>query len=399
MNILYYCSEYPPCQAGGIGTVTKIVAESLTQKGHNVYVVGYYPTNNSLPEYSVINGVYVYRYNKGYRTGLLKRAIFTILSKCHLSHWVIQKELTYTEEEIKKIIKNKSIDILELTDYYSFIPYSTGALKFCKFSVPTVLRVHGSASFLINHMQRSNAIISENDATHFKRCDHLCAVSKYSLKYIQDNFDVSCFKSQSVIYNPIDNHFINATPVSKSDDVLFVGKLIKEKGCFSLLKAFNICAARYPKMRLHLVGAGDIEKAMSYIDPKFIDRVHFLGYCTKEQIKCEIDNCIFACIPSFFENFSMAVLEIMGRQRALIYTERTSGNEIIDNGVNGYTVNPEDVSEIAEKMSQLYKDINLRNSIANKGFLTILDKFSEEVIVQKLETNYKNIINGYCCND
>lgn len=39
MNILYLCDEYPPAKTGGIGTVTKVVAEAMVQKGHTVYVL------------------------------------------------------------------------------------------------------------------------------------------------------------------------------------------------------------------------------------------------------------------------------------------------------------------------------------------------------------------------
>ena len=39
MNILYLCDEYPPAKTGEIGTVTKVVAEAMVQKGHTVYVL------------------------------------------------------------------------------------------------------------------------------------------------------------------------------------------------------------------------------------------------------------------------------------------------------------------------------------------------------------------------
>ena len=45
MKILFYCNEYPPYPTGGIGSVTKIVAEELVKRGHEIFVVGYYPYN------------------------------------------------------------------------------------------------------------------------------------------------------------------------------------------------------------------------------------------------------------------------------------------------------------------------------------------------------------------
>lgn len=309
MNILFYCNEYPPYKTGGIGTVTKIVTEALAKRGHNTYVVGYYPSNTTLPEYTEINGVHVYRYNLGYQCGKFRKLLFSLLLKLHCTRHIIQKELSFTEKKISELIEQKSIQIIELTDFYTFNTQSSGILNYTKFPVPTILRVHGSASFLNSLQGITNQTIKTNDTRHFNRCAHICAVSKYSLKYVQENFDMVHFKTQSVIYNPIEEFFLNPTPPSNSNDILFIGKLTKTKGCYSLLKAFNICAEKYPDMQLRLAGNGDIEKAKSYVNPQFLDRVHFLGFCNREQIQKEIDNCAFACIPTYFENFSMVALE------------------------------------------------------------------------------------------
>lgn len=392
MNILFYCNEYPPFKSGGIGTVTKIVAEALVKRGHNIYIIGYYPTNTTLPEYSEINGVHIYRYNLGYRDKKWKHFLFMILVKLHLAHLIVNKELVFTENKIETLILNENIDILEITDYYDFNLYPDKHRTFKQFCIPTVLRIHGSVSFLQDLIKHQlNHKTKENDSKHFNRCDHLCAVSEYSLKYIQENFDTSHFKTQSVIYNPIEEYFLNPTQSSNSNDILFIGKLTETKGCYSLLKAFNICAEKFPNIQLRLVGNGNIKKAKSYIDPQFTDRVHFLGFCNREQIKKEIDNCIFACIPSFFETFGMVAIEIMGRQRTLIFTERTSGKEIILNDINGYTVNPENIEEIAQKINILYTNQNKRESLSTCAYNTVLQNFTTMNIIEKLENLYFSI--------
>lgn len=392
MNILFYCNEYPPYKTGGIGTVTKIVAEALAKRGHNISVVGYYPTNTTLPEYSKINEVHVYRYNLGYRDKKWKHILFMILVKLHLGYLIVNKELVFTENKIETLISKENIDILEFTDYYDFNLYPSKNRVFKRFNVPTILRIHGSVSFLQDSIKHQlNHKAKENDSKHFNRCDHLCAVSKYSLKYVQENFDTSHFKTLSVIYNPIEECFLNPTQSSNSNDILFIGKLTETKGCYSLLKAFNICAEKYPDMQLRLAGNGDKGKAKSYIKPQFLDRVHFLGFCNREQIQKEIDNCAFACIPTYFENFSMVALEIMGRQRALIFTERTSGKEIINDGENGFLVNPENVEEIAQKINLLYTNKDKRKSLSTYAYNTVLENFTTTAIIKKLENLYFSI--------
>lgn len=394
MNILFYCDEYPPYRTGGIGTVTKIVAESLASKGHNIFVLGYYPKNKDLPQYAEINGVHVYRYNRSVFFQFIKKKIYPFFYKLKCTTFIIQKELSFIEKIIKKTIREKNIHILELTDFYSFNMQSSGILNFQDFGIPTVLRVHGSASFLANLRGSSSAIISKNDSLHFKRCNHICAVSNYSLCYVRNNFDFSHFLTQKVIYNPIEDLFLNRTPPSKSDDILFIGKLTETKGCYSLLKAFNVCAEKFPKLQLRLVGGGDIEKAKSYVKSEFLHRVHFLGFCNREQIKMEIDNCLFACMPTYFETFGMVALETMSRQRAVIYTERTSGREIIIDGKDGFTVDPTNIDAIVERIVKLYTDKKCRDEIANQAYLKIYNNFTASKIVNQLESYYKSLVNS-----
>ena len=95
MNILFYCSEYPPYKTGGIGTVIKIIAERLVLSGHNVYVIGYYSSQCIKDTYEFDNGVHVYRYNLGYRSSYFLSKCFSILHKLKLSGTIFKKELSF----------------------------------------------------------------------------------------------------------------------------------------------------------------------------------------------------------------------------------------------------------------------------------------------------------------
>lgn len=392
MNILYYCNEYPPFKTGGIGSVTKIVGEELAKRGHNVYVVGYYPYSDDLPEYSDINGVHIYRLNIGLRRGFIRRNIFRILHRLSLSNCIIQRELDYTENFIQELIVEKNIDILELTDFYTFNS-AHRKLKFRKFNIPTILRVHGSISFInsLSGIRQKGCEI--NDALHFMRCDFLSAVSNYSLKYVENNFNTEHFIGKNVIYNPIEEEFLNqSNKLVDNKTILFVGKLTETKGCYSLLKAFNHVAPKYRDWKLIMVGKGDQKEAESFINPENKAQVSFLGFCSRDQLKQQIDNCSFVCIPTYFENFSMAALEVMARQKALIFTERTSGKEVVNDGDDGLLVNPENIEQIAEKISLLIEYPDLRNKIADNAYLKVKNNFLTPVICNKIETFYKGII-------
>lgn len=391
MNILFYCSEYPPFTTGGIGSVTKIVAELLVKRGHKVFVVGYYPDVQNLPEDSVVNGVRVLRLHKRFRDNCLATRFIQVLSKLGCSKPIVQSELTYTELFIEQLIKEQGIDIVELTDYYSF-NWQAKSLKYRRFPVPTVLRIHGCCSFILEGKGFDNTAAKINDQHHFNRCDYISAVSQYSLDYIYRNFSTNHFKKKIVIYNPIEDSFLSASSEADKNVILFVGKLTETKGCYSLLKAFNLLAGKYPDLEVRMAGNGDKATALSFVAPEYQERVKFLGFCSRQQIQQEIDRCGFACIPTYFENFSMVALEILGRGKALIYTERTSGKEIIQDGENGLLVNPEDIGQIKDKIEMLITDNSVRHRLSDNGFNTVKTKFVASRIVSELEKFYSEII-------
>ena len=393
MNILFYCSEYPPFPTGGIGSVTKIIAETLVKRGHNVSVVGYYVRLNDLPFYSQINGVNIYRLHKSYCDGKIRTLAFKILHRLSLSKFIVQKEVNYTECFIVDLIEKKNIDIFEITDYYSFNERAKD-LQYKKFAIPTILRIHGCCSFIQALKGIDNFQTKKNDQRHFERCDYLSAVSQYAMNYIKANY-ITHFMREVVIYNPIEDSFLNLSQSPESSNViLFIGKLTETKGCYSLLKAFNVCAAINTDLELHLIGKGNIDKARLYIKPEYRNRVKFLGFCSRETISDEIDKCAFACIPSYFENCSMVALEIMARSRALIFTERTSGKEIIDNGVDGFLVNPEDINQIADKINILVSNLTLRRKIELNAYLKVYKNFVVLKIIDKIE-NFYNLVYEY----
>lgn len=391
MNILYQCSEYPPFRNGGIGTVTKIVAEEMARRGHNVYVIGHYPEMEGHELIEKINGVIVYRYNCGLRHGYFKGQLSHILNRLHLIGYILQKEVNWFEKKIENLIKKHNIDILEMVDFYEFNNHNAH-LNFHRFAVPTVLRVHGSASFILQNSGKSHPYAKDNDIAHFARTDYLCSVSKFSENYIKENFSISNFKRVQVIYNPIEKSFLKHNIPSNKNSILFIGRLIQTKGAYTVAAAFGRIVEKYPEWRLRMAGGGNIEALRKTISPLVQKNVDFLGFCNRQKIMEEIDNCSFSCIPSFFENFSMVPLEIMGRTRAVIFTNRTSGNEIINSGVDGYTVDPEDIDEVFEKMKNLIEDKNLCNQFAERGYEKIVSDFCEDEIGKTLENFYAE-----CC--
>tara|TARA_R100001369_G_scaffold69766_2_gene97395 strand:+ start:820 stop:2037 length:1218 start_codon:yes stop_codon:yes gene_type:complete len=396
MKILFYCDEYPPAHHGGIGSVVKIVAEALAKKGHEVHIIGTYRYGHKLPHFSIINNVNVYRlthfnYLK-YVPKVARRLINKLLLELHVLNFKAKKSILKTEDFIEKVVKDKNIACIELVDYMELLQYLKEEIAFKRYQVPTLMRVHGSLSFIGKHMDSINPIWLKNDINNFDRCDKIIAVSRFSSNFVLEYLDLKRNNVQ-VIYNPIEHRFLSETPIKKhTNNILFIGKITETKGVFSLIKAFNEIAANYPNYTLNLVGSGNLSKAKSFVDPKFLDRVHFSGFINRNQIIKMIDESVFCVIPSYFETFGMVAIEIMARGKALIYSERTSGSEIIDHLVNGLLVEPTDIEDIKKQMKFLLDNENIRYDLGIAAQKKVKNNFLLDKIVIDLEETYANSI-------
>ena len=392
MNILYYCDEYPPARNGGIGTVVKLVAEAIAKRGHRVFVAGTYWEGEGKETVEEINGVTIIRWHKGSYDTIGIRACNLVKGGERSKTTKTQRILNRTQSLLEDVIKKHRIDVLEMPDYVDAFIHNDGIVfPLRRFSVPMIVRVHGSVSFLYYHLEGvGNEEKKKQDKVLFDQADAICAVSEFSKRYVEERL---CFnKPIDVIYNPIDASAFESPKESEGQNILFFGKIAKMKGVFSLIKAFNMVAEKNLQVRLRLVGSGDIEGARRLVNPQFADRVELVGFVPHERIADEIDAALFCVLPSYFENFSMAALEVLAHRKALIYTQMASGKELIDDGENGFLVDPNDVGQIAEKMELLLSDAGLRHRLAENGYEMCRSRFSTETIIPQMEQYYQSVI-------
>lgn len=392
MNILYYCDEYPPARNGGIGTVVRIVAEAMSQRGHKVFVAGKYWEGKGQETIEQINGVTVIRWHKGkYNSICLK--LKSLFGRWYKNNRKPQLVFSRTQQLIKDTVAKYRIDLVEVPDYVDdFVHHNNMVTPNWDHTVPKLVRVHGSVSFLRHYLRGvPDEKKIEQDQAFLRQSDAICAVSVFSKEYVQNYLCKG--RAIETIYNPIESHWFDAkSNASQSQTILFFGKIAKMKGAFSLIEAFNFVASDFPDIKLKLVGSGNVDFAKRIVNPKYSDRVSFSGFIPQERIKEEIDNALFCVLPSYFENFSMAALEVLARYRALIYTTRASGPELISDMENGMLVDPDDIEGLAERMKLLISDSSLRTRLAGAGYKVCKERFSTDVIIPQLEEYYVGLI-------
>ncbi len=159
--------------------------------------------------------------------------------------------------------------------------------------------------------------------------------------------------------------------------ILSVSALKHAKALDVLIRAFAALHTRHPELNLVLVGEGILRRELEELACKLglREKVHFLGRVEHERVPALISGCRVFVLPSRFETFGIAALEAMALRKPVIATRVGGLPEIIEDGVNGILVPPDDDRALAEALQAVLTDENLGARLARAACESISGRF------------------------
>lgn len=220
------------------------------------------------------------------------------------------------------------------------------------------------------------------------RCPVISVSSTTSKRFVKE------FGRQpdTIIPNGIDlRHLESVAPAEDGSDIIFVGRLIKDKNVNLLIQAFHILAQESPPLTLTIIGDGPEREAICSLirDLSLEKNVRMLGF-TKDQdeVVARMKASKVLVLPSSREGFGIAALEALGCGLPVV-TIRHPANAVCDliTERNGFicTPTPEDLAQ------------GIRNALHNHELMRDACKASAETydwdhIVVKVERYYQSIV-------
>lgn len=132
-----------------------------------------------------------------------------------------------------------------------------------------------------------------------------------------------------------------------SQDILFVGTDWQRKGGPSLLEAFIRARRKYPQATLTIIGCSpDIDEA----------GVKVVGRVPRDELHRYFSAARVFALPTVHEAFGIAFVEALHFGLPIIGTRLGAIPEMVEDGVNGYTLKPGDVDGIASALDRLFGD-------------------------------------------
>lgn len=175
-----------------------------------------------------------------------------------------------------------------------------------------------------------------------------------------------------VMPNPLSFPVLSSYEPNRMKNILAVGRLDvwDVKGFDLLIQAWAKICRQYPDWKLQIAGTGS-DKSIIKVqniakDYGVTDQFELLGF--RKDIDVVMRNSSIFALTSRIEGFGMVLIEAMSQGCACVsFDNGGRQKEIIRNDNEGFVIENYDIDELAEKLSLLICNHQLRESMAKAG--------------------------------
>ncbi|WP_192822072.1 glycosyltransferase family 4 protein [Rufibacter sp. LB8] len=185
------------------------------------------------------------------------------------------------------------------------------------------------------------------------------------------------------------NRFQPAAEFKRQDPFVFlmVSRALYEKGLVEYVEASKILKAKYPNLRIQLLGAIDEEGNIG-IKRTLVEQwaregwLEYLG--TSDDVAGLMHRADCVVLPSYREGTPRTLLEAAALGKPLVTTNVPGCKETVIDGYNGYLCEVRNGADLAAKMEQVYllSDQDLEEMGKNSRQLA-LKKFDERYVIER----------------
>jgi glycosyltransferase involved in cell wall biosynthesis len=184
----------------------------------------------------------------------------------------------------------------------------------------------------------------------------------------------------SVIYNGVDpGRFMPTSTITPDGQkILSVGNLISIKGHEHLIRAIASLSQEFPSVALDIIGEGPERESLEALarNLQLAGKVNFLGRQSRAQVAEAMRNCNIFALPSRYEGLGCVYIEAMSCAKPAIGCRGQGIAEIIQEGTNGFLVDPENEPELAAILATLLRDPARSRDIGKVARETILGRLT-----------------------
>jgi glycosyltransferase involved in cell wall biosynthesis len=374
MKILLFSHEFPP-MVGGAGSYTYDLAIGLAKNGHNVSVLAG-KTKDPNGEHKIMEicnqqNIVIDRYD------WINKSRF----------WFI-----FWDKLVLKYLKNHTeFDLIIFCNYTSNI---IGSKIHKKIKIPYRIIIHGDDVDYFFKQERLKDYImfrKKEMNNYFHNAEAVISVSNYLQKILLKY--APTLTNAKIVHNGIDLDEFNINNVKLSKNAVLknmgftgtekmifcAGRLVQGKGQDNLIRIFSCIAKKMNDTVLIIAGDGpDLLRLKKITKENFIDdKVRFLGALSRKDIATYYSSSdLFILLSRLNETFGIVFIEAMALGTPVIGSNLGGVPEVIENGVNGITINHLNHTEIENVIIKVLTNNDFSNRLVSNGYKSVKDKFN-----------------------
>ena len=386
-RILMLSWEYPPRIIGGLARVVWALSQELAKMGLEVHVVT--ADHPGELEHSIDEGgVHVHRV----KTQTDSTPDFLT--------WVKSLNFGLLQYAIK-IHRQTPFDVIHAHDW--MVTDAAWVMK-SGFGIPVVATMHATESGRMhgthNDLQRyihqmewrltfeAWEVIVNSHAMHAE-LQQLFGMPPDKIVIIPNGTDPSVFDFE------FDPRSTRSTYAWEHEQiVLYVGRMVREKGVQVLLDAAPRVLTERPGTQFLLVGTGyyldDLKRQAQSLG--IAPNTHFLGYVGDDELRRLYKVANAVCIPSLYDPFGIVALEGMAAQVPEVTTDVGGLKDFVEHMVTGVTTYAGDSGSLAWGLLQVLRNPELAQRLKETGYDKVQHIYNWKVIARRTYEVYQKVL-------
>lgn len=387
MKILMLTWEYPPRVVGGISRVVYDLSHRLIKDGHEVTVVTY--RDGEVPYYEDDKGVKVYRVDN------------YMIQPNNFIDWILQLNFNMVERASQIIAEQGKFDVIHAHDW--LVANAAKTLKH-SFDIPIVATIHATEAGRNSGIREQNQkYINDTEWMLTYEANEVIVNSNYMKSEVQRLFGLP-FEKINVVPNGVnlnkftgmdrDYSFRRKYAMDNEKIILFMGRLVYEKGVQNLIAAMPKVLASYHDAKLVIAGKGgmldELKAQADYLG--ISNKVYFAGYMNGKDVERMYKAADISVFPSTYEPFGIVALEGMLAERPIVVSDAGGLGEIVEHRVTGmksYCGNP---NSIADSILELLFNPELCDNIVKNAKIKVKENYNWQKIAQDTHFTYQKAI-------
>lgn len=371
MKIAMLGQKRIPSREGGVEIVVEELATRMVKKGHEVtcynrsgkHVMDKKQKQEKIKEYKGVKLKKVFTIDKkglAAVTASFFASIKALFSKADVVHYHAEGPCAWMWI-VKKLSKKKVIATIHGLDWQR-AKWGGFATKFIKYGEKQAVK---HADEII--------VLSKNVQDYFEK--------EYNRKTVFIPNGVS--KPEIIKANIIKDKF----NINKDDYILFLGRMVPEKGIHYLIEAFNNIKTN--KKLVIAGGASDTDTYFQELKEKAKDNknIIFTGFVQGKELDELYSNCYIYSLPSDLEGMPLSLLEAMSYGNCCLTSDIAECANVIED--KGVTFKKSDVKDLIKVLQDLLDNPKKVEKYKKESQEYILSRYNWDDVVDKTLKLYK----------